>query len=154
MAQVTVRGGEGLQAIVEARGHTLTVDEPADAGGADGGPTPYELLLGALGACTAITVRMYAERRGWPLEGVEVTLGHSRVHAQDCEDCADRDAMLDRIEKHVVLSGPLSDEQRTRLLEIADRCPVQKTLSGQLRIISGAGQADETLALEADVGMA
>jgi putative redox protein len=130
MTEVIVRGLGGLAQTVEARGHTFVVDEPVDAGGSDAGPTPYELLLGALGACTAITLRLYAARKEWPLESVEVHLAHERVHARDCEDCEnpDANAYLDRISKRLVLQGPLTPDQRARLLEIADRCPVQRSL--------------------------
>lgn len=130
MTETIVRSREGLTATIEARGHSIVVDEPADAGGKDAGPTPYELLLGALGACTSITLRMYAARKEWPLESVEVHLAHDRVHAVDCANCEnpDANAFLDRITKRIVLQGPLSADQRERLLQIADRCPVQRTL--------------------------
>jgi len=126
----------GLTHGISARGHQLLVDEPREAGGADAGPTPYELLLSALGACTAMTLRMYADRKGIPLEGVEVELEHDRVHAQDCQDCDTREGFLDRITKRLVLYGPLTDEQRQRLVEIADRCPVQRTLEREIVIES------------------
>jgi len=130
MTEIIVRSATGLMQTIQARGHTIVADEPLDAGGSDAGPTPYELLLGALGACTAITLRMYAARRGWPLESVEVYLAHDRVHSRDCENCDEprANAALDRITKRVVLEGTLTAEQRTRLLEIADRCPVRRTL--------------------------
>jgi putative redox protein len=136
MTEVVVRSAAGLRQSVEARGHAIVVDEPADVGGGDAGPTPYELLLGALGACTAITMRMYAQRRNWPLESVEVHLQHERVHARDCADCdnPNASAFLDRITKRVVLQGALGADQRARLLEIADRCPVQRTLQSSMRI--------------------
>jgi uncharacterized OsmC-like protein len=124
----------GLAHTIEARGHRLLADEPLEAGGSDTGPTPYELLLGALGACTAMTVRLYARRKGWPLETVEVTLRHERIHAQDCADCETGDAFLDRITKRLRLDGALSTEQRQRLAEIAERCPVQRTLQRQVSI--------------------
>jgi putative redox protein len=114
--------------------HELTVDEPVEAGGEDTGPTPYDLLLAALGACTAITVRLYAQRKGWALRRVEVHLSHDRIHAEDCATCDTREGFLDRIRKHVVLSGALTDEQRQRLREIADRCPVQRTLTREVVI--------------------
>jgi putative redox protein len=117
------------------------VDEPAQDGGDDAGPTPYELLLGALGACTAITLQLYARRHGWPLEGVEVRLEHSRRHARDCADCAERDLLLELIDKQIELHGPLSEPQRERLLQIADRCPVQRTLRGDVAIVSAESLA-------------
>ena len=103
-------------------------------GGRDLGPTPYELLLGALGACTAITVRLYAARKGWPLDDVVVTLAHDRVHAQDCADCETKTGLVDTIELDLVLVGALDTEQRARLLEIAGRCPVNRTLQSEIRI--------------------
>ena len=112
------------------------MDEPLEAGGTDAGPTPYELLLGALGACTAMTLRLYADRKRWPLEDVEVTLTHDRVHSTDCENCETGEPFLDRIRKRLVLSGPLTDEQRERLTAIADRCPVQRTLQRAVLIES------------------
>jgi putative redox protein len=136
VTQVVVRSDIGLTHGVSARGHQLLVDEPRDAGGADAGPTPYELLLAALGACTAMTLRLYADRKGIPLEGVEVELEHDHVHAQDCQDCETREGFLDRITKRLVLYGPLTDEQRKRLVEIAERCPVQRTLEREVVIES------------------
>ncbi|MFI5268707.1 MAG: OsmC family protein [Chloroflexota bacterium] len=116
-------------------GLTLVADEPLEAGGEDRGPGPYELLLGALGACTSITLQLYARRKGWPLEHVQVHLSHSRIHAQDCADCETKEGYLDEIHKDIVVSGPLTDEQRQRLLEIADKCPVNQTLKHEVRII-------------------
>lgn len=137
MTEITVRSGaEGLAQTIQTRGHTLVADEPLDVGGGDTGLTPYELLLAALGSCTAMTLRLYARRREWPLEAVEVRLAHERVHAADCAECDNPDGspFLDRITKRVQLSGPLSEEQRTRLLEISERCPVQRTLQSTITI--------------------
>lgn len=134
MAEVVVRSSIGLAHTIQMREHRVLADEPPAAGGADAGPTPYELLLGALGACTAMTVRLYAERKGWPLESVEVALNHERIHAQDCAECETREGFLDRISKRLVLHGPLSDEQQQRLAEIAERCPVQRTLEHEVHI--------------------
>jgi putative redox protein len=130
MTEIIVRSGTGLRQTIEVREHTLVADEPVEAGGSNAGPTPYELLLGALGACTAITVRMYAARHEWPLESVSVHLAHERVHASDCENCDNPQALafLDRITKRVDLQGALTDDQRARLLDIAERCPVARTL--------------------------
>jgi putative redox protein len=136
VTQVVVRSRVGLTHEIAARGHQLMADEPIDQGGADAGPTPYELLLGALGACTAMTLRLYGDRKGYPLESVEVVLEHDRMHAADCRDCETRDGFLDRIRKRIVMHGPLSEEQRQRLLEIAERCPVQRTLQREIVIES------------------
>lgn len=126
--EVVVSSCEGFRQEVWAGEHSLVVDEPAALGGTNAGPTPYELILAALGACTSMTVRLYAERKGWPLEHVEVRLQHSRIHAQDCAECEEREGYLDHVEKQIVVDGPLSGEQVTRLGEIAERCPVNLTL--------------------------
>jgi len=114
--------------------HRLQVDEPVEAGGADAGPSPYELILAALGTCTSISVRMYAERKQWPLESVRVALTHAKVHADDCAACDTEVRAIDRIEMEISLSGPLSESQRSRLLDIASRCPVHRTLAAGLQI--------------------
>jgi putative redox protein len=113
--------------------HRLTADEPRPIGD-DAGPTPYDLLLASLGACTSMTVRMYSERKGWPLEGVRVTLRHSRIHAEDCTDCETTNGFVDHIDRDIELSGDLDDGQRQRLLQIADRCPVHQTLTSEVDI--------------------
>jgi uncharacterized OsmC-like protein len=114
--------------------HVLQADEQGDSGGNDSGPNPYELLLAALGACTSMTVRMYAERKQWPLKSVEVRLAHSKIYAEECATCDTKEGMLDRIEREIALFGDLSDEQRHRLLEIAERCPVHRTLVSEVKI--------------------
>ncbi|MGI9039405.1 MAG: bifunctional alpha/beta hydrolase/OsmC family protein [Gemmatimonadota bacterium] len=114
--------------------HALLADEPASVGGGDLGPTPYDLLAAALGACTTMTLKMYAERKGWPLEEASVLVRHSRVHADDADRCEDREPRVDRLERSLSLRGDLDAEQRERLLDIADRCPVHRTLSAGVLI--------------------
>lgn len=114
--------------------HRLSADEPIAAGGTGTGPNPYDLLLAALGACTSMTVSMYARRKQWPLRSVTVRLRHSRIHAIDCEHCETREGFLDQIERDVELLGALNDEQRARLMEIADKCPVHRTLTSEIDI--------------------
>jgi putative redox protein len=114
--------------------HQLLADEPVALGGTDTGPDPYALLASALGACKSMTMALYARRKQWPLDSVTVRLRHSRIHAADCEDCESKDGMLDRIECDVGLHGMLTDEQRGRLLEIANMCPVHKTLTSGIDI--------------------
>jgi putative redox protein len=140
--QVTVLGGgvgDGFRQDVYARHHKLLADEPETAGGTDLGPSPYDLLLAALGTCTSMTLRMYAEHKKWPLAGVRVDLGHSRVHAEDCAHCESKSGRLDRIERTIEVLGDLDDAQRQRLLEIADRCPVHKTLKGEIDVPTRLG---------------
>ena len=134
---VVVRGSvTGFSQSVEAGKHELKSDEPLGVGGTDTGPSPYDLLLAALGSCTSMTVALYARRKQWPLESVAVRLKHSRIHAADCADCETKEGMLDRIEREIVLTGSLTDEQRARLLEIANRCPVHRTLTSEIKIES------------------
>jgi putative redox protein len=118
---------------ITARHHRLVSDEPQPIG-ADAGPTPYHLLLAGLGACTSMTVRMYANRKGWPLKRVRVTLRHSRIHAKDCADCETSSGWIDHIDRDVELAGNLDDTQRQRLLHIAERCPVHQTLTSEVHI--------------------
>jgi uncharacterized OsmC-like protein/alpha-beta hydrolase superfamily lysophospholipase len=119
---------------IAAGGHRLVADEPAAIGGADSGPTPYDLLLAGLGACTAITVRMYADRKGWPLRRTTVRLRHRRIHARDCAACETTLGQLDQIERELQFEGELTDEQRARLLDIAERCPVHRTLHSEVLV--------------------
>lgn len=134
-SQVVVRTGrEHYYTEVVASGHRLTVDEPESVGGTDRGGTPYDLLLGALGSCTSITLRMYADRKTWPLEEIVVRLSHAKIHASHCETCETAEGKVDRIEREIELIGDLSGEQRARLLEIADRCPVHRTLHSEILV--------------------
>lgn len=114
--------------------HRLISDEPVEQGGADSGANPYELLLAALGSCTSMTLRMYANHKKLDLEAIEVTLRHSRVHLDDCETCDDKNTLVDKIDREIKLVGRLDNDQRKRLLEIADKCPVHKTLVNEIVI--------------------
>jgi uncharacterized OsmC-like protein len=134
MTTVTVSSDGYLRQQITAGKHKLTADEPASVGGADSGTDPYSLLLAALGACTSMTLQMYAKRKGWPLEKVDIDLSHGRIHADDCEDCQTKEGKVDRIDRQITLTGPLSDEQRARLMEVARLCPVHKTLSSEISI--------------------
>jgi putative redox protein len=132
---VTVHGSAaGFAQQISVGQHRLAGDEPISAGGTDTGPNPYDLLLAALGSCTSMTVALYARRKRWPLESVTVRLRHSKVHAADCEGCETRPALLDLIERDVEFQGALSEEQRARLLEIANKCPVHRTLTSKIQI--------------------
>jgi uncharacterized OsmC-like protein len=134
-SEVVVHGNaNGFAQEIAVGRHRLAADEPEAVGGTDNGPTPYDLLVAALGACTSMTVSLYARRKQWPLEAVTVTLRHSKVHAVDCADCETKDGMLDRIDVEVELRGALDEEQRRRLLDIANRCPVHKTLTSEIDI--------------------
>lgn len=127
-------GAAGFYSQIRSGRHGLIADEPKSLKGTDLGPSPYDYLLAALGSCTVMTLRMYADRKGWPLEAAEVTLNHQKIHAKDCGDCETRVGKIDQIERVIRLQGPLNDEQRQRLLEIADRCPVHRTLHGEVKI--------------------
>ena len=114
--------------------HSLLADEPTTAGGTDTGPAPYDLLLMALGACTSMTVGLYARRKQLPLEAIRVRLRHAKIHAEDCQNCETQEGKIDRIERDVELVGNLDDDQRARLLDIANKCPVHRTLQGEIEI--------------------
>lgn len=122
-----------FQQRITAGRHVLTADEP-QPNGDDSGPSPYDLLLAALGACTSMTLRLYAERKGWPLQRVDVRLRHSRIHADDCANCETESGMVDRIEREITFHGDLTSEQRERLLDIADKCPVHRTLHSEVTV--------------------
>ncbi|MFQ5527222.1 MAG: alpha/beta fold hydrolase [Thermoanaerobaculia bacterium] len=128
---VVESGNSGYFNRVFAGSHQLVADEPRSVGGTDRGPTPYELLLAALGACKSMTLRMYAERKKWPLERVTVRVEHARIHARDCDECESEDGRVDRIDASLRVTGDLTEEQRARLAEIADRCPVHRTLTSE-----------------------
>jgi uncharacterized OsmC-like protein len=133
--EVVVRSAGGpFRQEVTVGPHRMVVDEPASVGGSDAGPSPYGMLLAALGSCTAMTLQMYARTKGWPLESVEVRLSHDKIHAKDCASCETKEGKLDRIEREVIVGGPLTDDQRKRLAEIADRCPVHRTLASEIHV--------------------
>jgi len=141
--RVTVRtGSEGFFTEMFANGHPLVADEPVADGGTNLGPTPYDYLLTALGACTSMTVQMYARRKGWPLETALVRLRHQKIHAEDCRNCETANGKVDQFERELELHGPLSEEQRQKLLEIAEKCPVHKTLHSEVEVLTTLRQTD------------
>ena len=131
--------GKYTQEII-AGGHRLTADEPVSVGGDDSGPGPYDFLLTGLGACTSMTMRMYADRKSLPVDRITVTLQHNKIYAKDCEECETREGMLDQIERVIRIEGNLDADQRKRLMEIADKCPVHKTLTSEVRIVTKAAE--------------
>lgn len=124
--------------IITVGPHRLVADEPVSAGGEDAGPGPYDFLLAGLGACTSMTMRLYADRKSLPLDRVTVTLKHSKIYAKDCEECETREGMLDQIERDIAIDGALDADQRKKLMEIADKCPVHRTLTSEIRIVTKA----------------
>lgn len=140
--RVTVQetGQSKFQQEVTAGPHHLIADEPASAGGEGSGPNPYDFLLTGLGACTSMTMRMYADRKSLPLDRVTVTLNHSKIYAKDCEECETKTGMLDQIERVIAIEGNLDAEQRSKLMEIADKCPVHRTLTSEVRIVTRAAE--------------
>jgi putative redox protein len=131
-------GASGFRVELRARTHAFAADEPVSVGGTDEGPTPYEYLLSALAGCVVMTLRMYADRKGWPLEEARVDLRTMRSHERDCEDCETQPVGITLIERRLELLGALTDDQRARLLQIAERCPVKQTLERGIRIVSAA----------------
>jgi uncharacterized OsmC-like protein len=127
------RKGKFQQEVLSGK-HRLTADEPVDVGGLDSGPGPYDLLLASLGACTSMTIRLYADQKKLPLKRVEVRLRHDRIYAADCAECETKEGLLDHIERVISLEGDLDATQRANLMEIADKCPVHRTLTSEVRI--------------------
>src|SRR5208283_2065339 len=135
--RVVARTGKtGFRTEIIANGHSLVADEPISVGGANSGPTPYDLLVSALGACTGMTLRMYADHKKLPLDAVIVRLRHQKIHAEDCQDCEDPKSKIDFIEREIELQGDLDQPARQKMLEIANRCPVHRTLESRSRIDS------------------
>lgn len=139
--QVVTHTEETYRTEISAGHHPLVADEPEEVGGTDAGPTPYGYLLAALGSCTGMTLRMYADRKGWPLDGATVRLSHEKVHADDCDHCDSDEGKVDRIVREIELAGDLSPEQRERLLEIANKCPVHRTLHSEIDVQSSLREA-------------
>jgi putative redox protein len=135
-AFATETGEQRYALDISAGGHHLKADEPKDAGGADTGPSPYDLLLASLGACTTITLRMYADRKQWNVTNIQVRLSHQKIHASDCAECQHKEGKIDHITRVIEIEGELSSEQRTRMLEIANKCPVHQTLTSATHITS------------------
>ncbi|MCK5646218.1 MAG: OsmC family protein [Anaerolineales bacterium] len=132
---ITARSKDGLQVEIYAGKHGLIADEPLDAGGENAGPSPYDFLLSSLAACTIMTLHLYARRKGWSLDSVEVKLDTDKVYAKDCEDCeSDPNAKVDIIERELKILGDLEEDQLARLVQIADRCPVHRTLTSETKI--------------------
>jgi uncharacterized OsmC-like protein/fermentation-respiration switch protein FrsA (DUF1100 family) len=127
-----------FQQLVSVGPHRLVADEPVAVGGQDSAPGPYDLVLAGLGACTSMTMRMYADRKALPLDRVTVTLAHSKIHAKDCAECETREGMIDQIDRVIRIEGELDAEQRQRLMEIADKCPVHRTLTSEVHIVTRA----------------
>lgn len=140
--QVATRTEDGYRTEVKSGRHTLVADEPKDVGGTDTGPSPYDLLLSALGSCTGMTLRMYADRKEWPLEETVVRLSHEKIHAKDCEHCDTDEGKIDRIDREIEVIGELTSEQRERLLEIANKCPVHRTLHSEIDVRSSLRESE------------
>lgn len=133
-------GNENFKTVMTAGSHELIADEPKDAGGTNKGPDPYDYLLMSLGSCTAITLKMYADRKEWSVDDIYVELRHSKDHASDCEHCDENSAKIDWIEKEIIVKGDLSPEQLDKLLEISEKCPVNRTLKNDIEMKATIGQ--------------
>jgi len=132
---VIVHGtAKGFAQEIEVGSHELFADEPPSYGGTDTGPSPYDLILAALGSCTSMTIGLYARKRGWALEKITVSLWHTKIHAKDCDDCETKEGRIDRINLEIHLDGSLTDEQRAKLMEISKKCPVHQTLTSEINI--------------------
>jgi uncharacterized OsmC-like protein len=133
---VTVTSGSGLSQQITVGRHRLLADEPIAVGGTDLGPSPYELLAAAVGSCTSMTLQLYAKHKGWPLQRVTVVIKHDKIYAVDCANCETREGRIDQLEREITLEGPLDEAQKKRLLEIAERCPVHRTLSREVNLVT------------------
>lgn len=133
---------EGFTTRMKVGNHYLVSDEPQDVGGNDAGPSPYEFLSAGLAACTAMTLQLYAKRKNWPLEMVRVHTRYGKIHAEDCERCEEEESRIDTFERILELQGPLSASQRERLLDIANKCPVHRTLSGKIQVLTKLEEID------------
>jgi len=133
-------GRDKYESKVVIRNHEFISDEPEESGGQNKGPNPYDLLLAALGSCTAMTLRMYADHKNWNLDGVRVSLSHEKIHAEDCKDCESKEGKIDTIYRVIFLEGDLDETQRNRLLEIANKCPVHRTLHSEIKVRSSLGE--------------
>jgi putative redox protein len=124
----------GYKTEIKSRNHTIISDEPIESNGTDTGMNPYELLLSAIGACKAITMRMYAQRKGLPLEDISIDLSHTKIPAEECSDCETKTGKIDKIDIRVNIKGDLTEEQKARILEIGERCPVQRTILSEIKL--------------------
>lgn len=136
-------GRDRYRTELQAGGHSLLADEPGSVGGENTGPSPYDLLAAALGACTVMTLRMYADRKQWPLEGVTVRVTHQKRHTTDCVDCETKATQMDEFSRELWLQGALDEQQQVRLLEIANRCPVHRSLEGEVKVRTKLLATDE-----------